>query len=98
MTARPGRSPLASRGAQIPCRRRGPLGPLSLSPASITHAASITDAERITDVWRTAIADDYHWGDAMVVNHDGPPDNTRCPTCHMYKRLCDCECDLLAEH
>ena len=47
---------------------------------------------------RTAIADDYQWSDAMVVNHDGPPDNTRCPTCHMYKRLCDCDCDVVAEH
>jgi hypothetical protein len=40
---------------------------------------------------RAAIADDYDWKDAMVVSQDGPPDNTRCPVCHMYKRLCDCD-------
>ena len=30
----------------------------------------------------------------MVVSHEGPPDNTRCPICHMYKRLCDCDCEV----
>jgi hypothetical protein len=30
----------------------------------------------------------------MMVTHDGPPDNTRCANCHMYKRLCDCDCDV----
>ena len=42
---------------------------------------------------RAAITDDYDWKDAMVVSHDGPPDNRRCPVCHMYKRLCECDCE-----